>query len=263
MFIDSHCHLDMVIKNKDIDGNQITISQIIENNKRDEIDKVLCVAVNTYDWESMKKLCSEYENHIYISAGIHPCYMENLLEENFITLEEQAKDKQVIAIGETGLDYYYGKDNKDKQQHSFAKQIDLSIRTQKPLIIHTRDARKDTIDIMLSEKANNTKGVMHCFTESIDMAKKALDLGFYISFSGVITFKNAARIREVAEFVPLDRILIETDSPYLTPEPFRGKTNMPNYVKYIAETVAKTKNITVEQAGEITSNNFKKLFNIT
>ncbi len=263
MFIDSHCHLDMVVKNKDNENNLVSISHIIEANKKDKIDKVLCVAVNTDDWEAMKSLCHPYKDYIYISAGIHPCYINKTTNNDFKVLSEQAKDNQVIAIGETGLDYYHEKDNKDKQQQSFAKHINLSIEIKKPLIIHTRNAKKDTIDIMYSEGANNTKGVMHCFTESLDMARKALDLGFYISFSGVITFKNASRIREIAEFVPLDRILIETDSPYLTPEPFRGKTNFPNYVQYIAKEVANIKNISLEDTGRITSNNFYSLFNLT
>lgn len=256
MFIDSHCHLNMLTEHEE---TPISMEEILTDAERNRIEKMLCVAVNTTDWADMKKQCEPHAEQIVISAGIHPCYME---DQDFEVLEEQAKDKQVVAIGESGLDFFYVKDDATQkmQRNSFAHHIDLSARINKPLIVHTRDARKETIDVLQAEQAERGGGVMHCFTETKEMAKAALDLGFYISFSGIITFKNANEIREVCEYVPLDRLLIETDSPYLAPVPYRGKMNRPCWVQYVAETVADVKDLTTEEIAAITTENFYALF---
>lgn len=235
------------------------MEEIIADAKRNRIEKMLCVAVNTTDWQAMKTLCQPYFEHIFLSAGIHPCYMH---DQDFATLEKQAQDPHVVAIGESGLDYFYCQeaDLKQTQRDSFAKHIHLSAELNKPLIVHTRDARKDTLAVMQAEQAQRGGGVMHCFTETLEMAKKALDLGFYISFSGIITFKNAQELREVCRYIPLERLLIETDSPYLAPVPYRGKTNRPCYVQYVAEEVAHVKNISTERVAQATTDNFYQLF---
>lgn len=256
MFIDSHCHLNMLTGH---DETPISMDEILHDAERNRIERMLCVSVNTTDWAEMKKQCEPHRERIVISAGIHPCYME---DQDFAALEEQAQDNQVVAIGESGLDFFYVKDAPTQkiQRNSFAHHIDLSARLEKPLIVHTRDAREETIDVLRAEHAERGGGVMHCFTETKEMAKAALDLGFYVSFSGIVTFKNANEIREVCEYVPLDRILIETDSPYLAPVPYRGKTNRPCWVQYVAETVADVKNLTTEEIAKVTSENFYTLF---
>lgn len=255
MFIDSHCHLNMLTQHKD---NPIRMDDILADAKRNRVSHMLCVSVNTGDWQGMKDLCAPHDN-ISISAGIHPCYMD---DQNFDLLAQQADDEQVVAIGESGLDYFYVQDAaiQQTQRDSFAKHIQLSAELDKPLIVHTRDARDDTIAVMQAEHAERGRGVMHCFTETLEMAKAALDLGFYISFSGIITFKNAQEIREVCQYVPLDRILIETDSPYLAPVPYRGKVNRPCYVQYVAEQIADVKDLTTEEVAKITTQNFYQLF---
>lgn len=240
------------------EDNPISITEIINDAERNRVEHLLCVAVNTGDWQGMKDLCSPYDN-ISLSAGIHPCYVD---DQNFDLLAEQARDKQVVAIGESGLDYFYVQDDatQQTQRDSFAKHIHLAAELEKPLIVHTRDAREDTIAVMRAENAERGRGVMHCFTETLEMAKAALDLDFYISFSGIITFKNAQEIRDVCQYVPLERILIETDSPYLAPVPYRGKTNRPCWVQYVAEQVADVKDLTTEEVAKATSKNFYKLF---
>ncbi|PID65723.1 MAG: metal-dependent hydrolase [Gammaproteobacteria bacterium] len=256
MFVDSHCHLNMLAEHSQ---TPVNIDEIMADAKRNRIEKMLCVAVNTSDWQAMKALCQPYRDKVSLSAGIHPCYMD---DQDFTALTRQANDPDVVAIGESGLDYFYCQDKeiKQKQRESFAKHIHLSAELNKPLIVHTRDAREDTIAVMQSENAERGTGVMHCFTETLEMAKAALDLGFYISFSGIITFKNAEEIRDVCRYVPLDSILIETDSPYLAPVPYRGKMNRPCYVQYVAEQVADIKDLSTEEIAKITSDNFYRLF---
>lgn len=255
MFIDSHCHLNMLTQHKE---HPMSMAEILADAARNRVKHLLCVSVNTYDWQTMKDLCEPHDN-ISISAGIHPCYMD---DQDFTLLAQQADDEQVVAIGESGLDYFYvqADTQRQMQRDSFAKHIHLSAELDKPLIVHTRDAREDTIAVMQAEQAERGSGVMHCFTETLEMAKAALDLGFYISFSGIVTFKNAQEIREVCRYVPLDRILIETDSPYLAPVPYRGKVNRPCYVQYVAEQVADVKDLTTEEIAAATTENFYRLF---
>ena len=219
---------------------------------------MLCVAIDLQAYPAMCQLVEGYDE-IDISVGVHPSdAAEGAVEAS--QLVDLAQNPKVVAIGETGLDYYYGEEHKTRQQASFREHIRAANQINKPLIIHTRDAREDTISIMTSENADACGGVMHCFTESWEMARQALDLGFYISFSGIVTFKTAEALREVARQVPDDRFLIETDSPYLAPVPHRGKQNHPGYVQHVAECLAEVRNTSIENIAALSSENYKRLF---
>jgi TatD DNase family protein len=198
-------------------------------------------------------------DNLYASVGVHPDY-ELETEPTQAELVRLAQHPKVIAIGETGLDYYRLTGDLDWQRERFRTHIRAAKESGKPLIIHTRSAATDTLRIMAEEDAGSIGGVMHCFTENLQVAQAAIDLGFYISFSGILTFKNATLIKEVAKSIPLEKILIETDSPYLAPTPYRGKTNQPAYVKHVAEEIALLRNITLAEVGETTSHNFRRLF---
>ncbi len=251
MFIDSHCHInfpELMIKMEDV----------LAGMKEKKISHALCVSVTLDKFPEILELSKKYE-HIFASVGVHPDY-ENISEPTPSQLVELAKDKKVVAIGETGLDYFRLTGDLNWQRERFRNHIQAAISANLPLIIHTRNAREDTIRIMKDESANKATGVMHCFTETYEMAKQALDLGFYISFSGIITFKNAHELRDTVKKIPLERMLIETDSPYLAPVPNRGKTNEPANVAYVAEKVAEIKNIPVEEVAIATTKNFSKLF---
>ncbi|MDP2759868.1 MAG: TatD family hydrolase [Sideroxyarcus sp.] len=251
MFIDSHCHLNFPGLKEDIDA-------ILVNMRANEVSHALCVSVDLPSASQVVELADKYEN-LYASVGIHPDY-ELKVEPTQADLVRLAQHPKVIAIGETGLDYYRLTGNLEWQRDRFRTHIGAAIECGKPLIIHTRSAAEDTLRIMQEERAGNIGGVMHCFTESLEVAQAAIALGFYISFSGILTFKNATVIKEVARQIPLDRILIETDSPYLAPTPYRGKTNQPAYVKYVADEIARLRNIDVEDVGQATTANFKRLF---
>jgi TatD DNase family protein len=202
---------------------------------------------------------AEAHKNVFASVGVHPDYEDEPLftVEDLVRLADHPK---VIAIGETGLDYFRLTGDLEWQRERFRAHIRAAIQAQKPLVIHTRSSAKDTLRIMREESAHKIGGVMHCFTETLDVALQAIEMGFYISFSGIVTFKNATDLKEVAKQVPLDRILVETDSPYLAPIPFRGKLNQPAYVKYVAEEVAKLRNISYEALAEATTTNFFNLF---
>lgn len=256
MFIDSHCHPYML----DVYQNEHDFDRWVCDTKVAGIDAMLCVAVDMITAKTALNIAEKYD-FIYASVGSHPSEKK----EDDLQIEaivEFAKHKKIIAIGETGLDYYYNSDHLEVMRQRFRDHIRAANLAKKPLIIHTRNAVADTIQIMKEESAHECGGVMHCFTESLEMAKSALELGFYISFSGIITFKNAAELIEVAKYVPLEKILIETDAPYLAPVPFRGKVNEPKYVKYVADKIAEIKNISVEKVAEQTSWNFGKLFGV-
>jgi TatD DNase family protein len=258
MLVDSHCHLNM-LDLKAFSGN---LDNVILEAKLADVQKMLCVCVELKDFVTLQKISQKYDN-VYMSVGVHP----NDLGKKTVTTEELielAQDKKCIALGETGLDYYRDEsdDNKSIQQLGFRRHIIAAKELQKALIIHTRNAANDTIKIMQEEKASEAGGVMHCFSETWEVAKQALDLGFYISFSGIVTFKNATIIQEVAKKVPLDRILIETDSPYLAPVPFRGKQNHPALVKYVAKAIAEIRDEKYENIANITTENFHKCFGI-
>ena len=252
MYIDSHCHINFPELSQKID-------EVLSNMDSNNISHALCVSVTLDKINEILDLTQKYSN-IYASVGVHPDY-EDIQEPDVDTLFKYSKNEKVVAIGETGLDYFRLKGDLSWQRDRFRTHIRAAIKSKLPLIIHTRNAQDDTISIMKEEGANSATGVMHCFTESYEMAKKAIDLGFYISFSGIITFKNAETLRETVKKIPIENILIETDSPYLAPVPNRGKLNEPANVIYVAEKIAELKGIAVEKVAEITTNNFFTLYN--
>jgi TatD DNase family protein len=251
MFIDSHCHLNFPELAKDMDA-------ILANMRANDVSHALSVSVELASFHQVLELAEKHEN-IYASVGVHPDY-EPEAEPAQAELVKLAQHPKVIAIGETGLDYYRLTGDLEWQRERFRTHIRAALETGKPLIIHTRSAAQDTLRILAEENAGSAGGVMHCFTENLEIAQAAIELGFHISFSGILTFKNATIIKEVAQSIPLDKILIETDSPYLAPTPFRGKTNQPAYVKHVAEEIARLRNTSVEEIGLATSRNFRRLF---
>lgn len=252
--VDSHCHINFPELRE-------RLPELLENARRNNVSNMLCVSVNLEDFPQVIDLAHKYQ-HIYASVGVHPCY-EDVKEPSVEELIALADDKKIIAIGETGLDYFRteGQDM-TWQQDRFKRHIETAKTVNKPLIIHTRSAADDTMRILKEEGADQCRGVMHCFAEDWDVAKKALDLGFYISFSGIVTFKSATNVQEVARKCPLDRILVETDAPYLAPVPLRGKMNEPAYVRHTAQFVADMRGLPLAEFAEITTNNFFELFNI-
>ena len=254
MFIDSHCHLDR-LKLDPYDGD---LSKAIAEASHNKVDTMLCVAIDLEHIEDVLNIADNYEQ-VFASVGVHPGSID-CEEPTVQRLVDLSKRNKVIAIGETGLDYYYGKDHKDIQLERFKNHLEASKLTRKPVIIHTRDAKEDTLELINKYSDPQVAGVLHCFTEDLDMAQRAIEQNFYISFSGIVTFKNALELQSVAKALPLDRILIETDSPYLAPVPFRGKSNEPKYVPHVADFLAQLKGVTVEEIAEKTSENFKKLF---
>ncbi len=250
-FVDSHCHLNFP-------GLAEQLASIRENMANNQVGHALCISVNLQDYPQVLALAEQHEN-FYATVGIHPDY-EDIPEFTVEQLVDFAHHPKVVGIGETGLDYFRLTGDLEWQRERFRKHIRAAKQVNKPLIIHTPAAAVDTIRILQEEQAEQVGGVMHCFTESYQVAQQAMALGFYISISGIVTFKNASDLREVVRQVPLDRLLIETDSPYLAPVPFRGKTNQPAYVRYIAEEIAKIKGISLEQVAQSTTSNFFKLF---
>jgi TatD DNase family protein len=254
LFIDSHCHLDRLDLAKVSGG----LAQIIENAEAAKVDKMLCVSVTLAQFPQMLEKVAAFDN-VFCSCGTHPLNQG----DSPVDLEQLlacADRDEVIAIGETGLDYYYAPQTKALQLDAFVKHIAVARRLSKPLIIHTRDAREDTLNLLRQHQGAEVGGVLHCFTESWEMAKAALDMGFYISFSGIVTFKNAADLREVAKKVPADRILVETDAPYLAPVPHRGEQNQPAYVVEVARMLAELRGDSLEQFAAQTTANFHRLF---
>ena len=254
MFIDSHCHIDFPEFNAGL-------SPLLANMLAAQVDAALCVSVNL---ENFPRVLAAAESHpnIYASVGVHPDHDEGR-EPDVDELVALARHPRVVAIGETGLDYYrMAREAVDWQRKRFRTHIRAARQAGKPLIIHTRNAAADTLTIMAEEHAYLAGGVMHCFTESWEVAEAALAMGFYISFSGIVTFKSAKDLKDVACRVPLERMLIETDSPYLAPMPHRGKRNEPAYVRHVAEEIAGLRGISLEQVGEATSRNFRDLFRI-
>ena len=223
-----------------------------------QVGHALCVSVTLDKFPEVLKLAELYDN-FYASVGVHPDY-EDIEEPSVETLVKLAQHPKIVAIGETGLDYFRLTGDLEWQRERFRTHIRAAILAGKPLIIHTRGAAEDTLKIMQEEGANQVGGVMHCFTESLEVALQAIELGFYISFSGIVTFKNATQIKEVALAIPLDKILVETDSPYLAPVPFRGKTNQPAYVKYVAQEIANLRGISLDAVMKATTENFFTLF---
>lgn len=250
--VDSHCHINF-------DELYQRLPDLLSNARLNDVTHMLCVSVNLEDFPEVKALADQYP-HIFASVGVHPCY-EDVREPTVDELVEIGKDENIVAIGETGLDYFRveGQDM-GWQQARFVRHIEAAKTVNKPLIIHTRSAAEDTMRMLKEEGADKCRGVMHCFAEDWEVAKQALDLGFYISFSGIVTFKSAETVQEVARKCPIDRVLVETDSPYLAPVPLRGKTNEPANVRHTAQFVADLRGLSLEKLAEHTSNNFFELF---
>lgn len=257
MLVDSHCHLDML----DLESSGGSLQPYLDEAAANGIEHMLCVSVNFEDWERMRDKVEGY-SEVSISVGVHPDYPD-CHEPGVEELVGRAASPGVVAVGETGLDYFHGKGDLEWQRDRFRTHIRAARECGKPLIIHTRQAKEDTLRIMAEERAVEAGGVMHCFTEDLDMAQRAMDMGFYISFSGIVTFKNAVELKEVARQVPADRMLVETDSPYLAPVPKRGKPNQPAYVRYVAEYLAELRGESFEDLAAVTTDNFYRLFPVS
>lgn len=253
MFVDSHCHLDRLDKTPE------ELQQVVKFARDRGVQHFLCVCVSVKEFAEMTEKVGHFED-VSVSCGVHPLHQEDACD--YDTLLSVASDPKVVAIGETGLDYFYSADTKAVQITSFIDHIKVANQLNKPLIIHTRDARQDTIDLLKQYKNDQTNGVLHCFTESLEMAEQAIELGFYISISGIVTFHSAKELQDVVRAIPLERLLIETDSPWLAPVPYRGKANQPGYVIEVAEFIAKLKGVSVEELARITTDNFYRLFPI-
>jgi TatD DNase family protein len=252
--VDSHCHLDRI----DLKAFDHSFNQFMQATGDSGVEHLLCVSIDLESYPSMLALVEEYPQ-VSISVGVHPNEKERREPEPG-ELERLATHPKNVAIGETGLDYYRSDSAQEWQQERFRRHIAAARGCNKPLIIHTRAAKTDTLRIMQEEGAAEVGGVMHCYTEDWEMARAALDMGFYISFSGIVTFRSAEDLRQVAAKVPQDRLLIETDAPYLAPVPHRGKPNIPAYVSYVAECIAQVRGCPAEEIASITRNNFFRLF---
>lgn len=254
MLIDSHCHLDRI----DLKPYENDFSQFMEAARVAEIEHLLCISIDLESYPAMLALVTGY-SQISVTVGVHP-NVKDCQDPSVEELIALATGDNVLAIGETGLDYFRSEGDLGWQHERFRKHIRAAKALKKPLIIHTRSAQADTLRILKEEDAGEVGGVIHCFTEDWDFAQKALDLNFYISFSGIVTFNNANDIKDVAKKVPADRFLIETDSPYLAPVPFRGRPNYPTYVRYVAEHVADLRGTTSNKIADLTTKNFYTLF---
>jgi TatD DNase family protein len=251
MYIDSHCHINF----PDLADK---LPEVFDLMRQNQVSHALCISVELERFPDILALAESHPN-VYASVGVHPDH-EDCSEPSVEQLVALADHPKVVAIGETGLDYFRLTGDLEWQRERFRTHIRAARACRKPLVIHTRSAAEDTLRIMDEERAGEAGGVMHFFTESQAVAEAAMAMGFYISFSGIVTFKNAVALREVAAAVPLERMLIETDSPYLAPVPHRGRTNQPGYVMHVAEEIARIKGVSAEEVGEITSQNFFRLF---
>lgn len=255
--VDSHCHVDGL----DYEKEHRNLAEVIDKAAARDVRFMLAVSTTLTAFSALHQMTADYQQ-VALSCGVHPLNLDD--DWDIDRLRTLASDPKVVALGETGLDYFYHKTPElwATQQQAFRDHLQVACELNKPVIVHTRDAREDTLSVLAEGGVERCGGVLHCFTEDRDTAKKLLDLGMYISFSGILTFKNAEQIREAARFVPLDRILVETDSPYLAPVPYRGKANQPAYTRDVAEYLAVVKGVSVEQVAEQTTENFAKLFNI-
>jgi TatD DNase family protein len=254
MFVDSHCHIDFP-------ELAAQLPSVLDAMAKERVTHALCIGVNLPDLPGVLQIAAQHSN-IYASVGVHPDY-EDTLEPSVEGLCELARQPKVVAMGETGLDYYRLSGDLEWQRARFRTHIRAARTCGKPLVIHTRSAAADTLAIMREERAGDVGGVMHCFTETWDVAQAALALGFHISFSGIVTFKNAKDLKDVAQRVPLERMLIETDAPYLAPVPFRGKLNQPAYVRHVADEIARLRGLDVGEVARATSSNFFNLFGVS
>ncbi|MGN0893366.1 MAG: TatD family hydrolase [Succinivibrio sp.] len=257
--VDTHCHLSGLSLSGEAGSS---VKEILKRANRAGVTHFLCVSCTTKEFANDLKLASEF-NGVYFANGVHPL---NLEEERDWTDEQLIKnltsDDRVIALGETGLDFHYAPETKDIQIPSFVRQINIAREVKKPLVIHARDARAVTVDILQQENARDIGGVIHCFTDTIEMARACLDMGFYISFTGISTFKASDNVREIIKYVPDDRIMLETDCPYLAPIPVRGIENEPAFVRYTLKFIADFKGTSEEHLAKLTSDNFERLYGI-
>jgi TatD DNase family protein len=254
MLVDSHCHLDRI----DLSPYSGDLAAALAAARERDVTRILCVGIDRGNAGTVCAIARDNPG-VYASVGVHPLDIAERLE-TVDSLSRLADRPEVVAVGETGLDYYYSRDNSAAQQESFRIHLRAAAQLRKPVIVHTRDAREDTLALIREAGDPEVGGVLHCFTEDWPMARQALALNYYISFSGIVTFKNAAPLREVVKQVPLERLLIETDAPYLAPVPFRGKGNEPKYVREVAACVADLRGLSLEALAEITSANFDRLF---
>ncbi|MDY7025567.1 MAG: TatD family hydrolase [Pseudomonadota bacterium] len=256
MLVDSHCHLDKL----DLTTHDGNLDRAVQAARDTGVQHLLNVCITLEKFQDVLSIAEQHPD-ISASVGVHPCY-EDCQEPSVDELIELSKHPKIVAIGETGLDYFRTKKGTDMswQQARFRRHIQAANAVDKPLIIHTREAREDTIRLLKEESAEQCKGVLHCFTETQQMAEQALELGFYISISGIVTFKNATQLQDVVRTLPLERLLVETDSPYLAPVPFRGKPNEPAYVSKVAEFIADLKGVSYEELITVTGQNFFRLF---
>ncbi|CNL25499.1 metal-dependent hydrolase [Yersinia frederiksenii] len=255
LLVDSHCHLDSL----DYETLHSSVDDVLAKANARDVGFVLAVATTLPGFSAMTELIGDRKD-VAFSCGVHPLNLDGGYD--FQQLRALAAAGKVVAMGETGLDYFYQQDNIPLQQASFREHIRIGRELNKPVIVHTRDAREDTLAILREENAQECGGVLHCFTEDKATAATLLDLGFYISFSGILTFRNAEQLRDVARYVPLDRLLVETDSPYLAPVPHRGKENQPAYVRDVAEYMAVLKGVSIETLAQTTTDNFCRLFHL-
>lgn len=255
LLVDSHCHIDLIDYEK-LGGDP---EQAVATAQENGVGHMLCVSVNLEQYPAMRETVKDMPN-VFVSVGVHPNESEGK-DPSIEELVELAADDKVVAIGETGLDYFRSEGDLEWQRERFRRHIAAAKQTGKPLIIHSREARDDTIKVLREEHAEEIGGVMHCFAEDWEMAEQAMALGFYISFSGIVTFKSATTLQDVARRVPLNRMLVETDSPWLAPIPYRGKTNQPAYVRHVAEYVAELRGDSYENIARASTENFFTLFN--
>ncbi|ECI0812433.1 YchF/TatD family DNA exonuclease [Salmonella enterica subsp. enterica serovar Dublin] len=254
MLFDTHAHLNAEQYNEDLE-------QVIERAKSEKVEKIVVVGFDRPTITRAMELIEAYD-FMYAAIGWHPVDAIDMTDEDIAWIKELSQHEKVVAIGEMGLDYYWDKSPKDVQKEVFRRQIALAKEVNLPIIIHNRDATEDVVTILKEEGAAEVGGIMHCFTGSLEIAKACMEMNFYISFGGPVTFKNAKKPKEVVKDIPSDRLLIETDCPYLTPAPFRGKRNEPSYVKYIAEQIAELREISFEELAALTTENAKKVFRI-
>ncbi|MEO0443895.1 MAG: TatD family hydrolase [Pseudomonadota bacterium] len=254
MLIDSHCHLDRLSLEK-YDGD---LSAAIHAAQQRDIQQLLCVGISINNRQAVISIAEQFDA-VVCSVGVHPLDVKEGLasEDDLVTWSQHPK---VVALGESGLDYYYSEDDKQLQQESFTIHLSAAKQVKLPVIVHTRDAREDTLNLIRDYGCQDSAGVLHCFTESWAMAKQAIEMNYMISISGIVTFRNASELRDVVKLIPLDRLLVETDSPYLAPVPYRGKPNEPQYVREVAEYIAQLKGLRFEELAKITSDNFYRLF---
>lgn len=255
LLVDSHCHLDGL----DYQSLHKDVSDVVDKARRRDVGFILAVATTLPGFRAMTDLIGERDN-VAFSCGVHPLNQDEPYD--YAELRQLAASSQVVALGETGLDYHYQAETKAQQQASFREHIRIGNQLNKPVIVHTRSARADTLAILKEEQVERCGGVLHCFTEDLATARTLLDMGFYISFSGIVTFRNAEELRDVARYVPLDRMLVETDSPWLAPVPFRGQENQPANVRDVAEYLAILKGVELEKLAQATTANFCQLFHI-